>query len=84
MLKKLLYIIPFFVFIIFITNFYFSDENVKRVNKLRDIGQVKKKNSSSDLPVLKSDTNNIIVYKDDIDIYKKKRKKYKFWDLIKK
>ena len=84
MLKKLLYIIPFFVFIIFITNFYFSAENVKKVNKLRVLGQVEKKIFSTDLPILKSDTNNIIVYKDDIEIYKKKRKKYKFWDLIKR
>ena len=84
MIKKLLYITPFFVFIIFITNFYFSAENVKKVNKLRDLGQVEKKIFNTDLPILKSDTNNIIVYKDDIEIYKKKRKKYKFWDLIKK
>jgi len=83
MLKKILYIIPFFIFIIFITNFYFSPENVKKVNKLRNVEQVKKKISSTDLPILKNDTNNIIVYKDDIEIYKKKRKKYKFMDLIK-
>ena len=84
MLKKILYIIPFFIFIIFITNFYFSPENVKKVNKLRNIEQVEKKISSTDLPTLKNDTSNIIVYKNDIEIYKKKRKKYKFWDLIKK
>ena len=72
------------MFIIFITNFYFSPENVKKLNKLINIEQVKKKISSTDLPILKNDTNNIIVYKNDIEIYKKKRKKYKFWDLIKK
>ena len=84
MIKKLLYIIPFFIFIIFIKNFYFSSENVKKVNKLRNIEQVEKKISSTDLPTLKNDTSNIIVYKNDIEIYKKKRKKYKFWELIKK
>ena len=84
MFKKILYIIPFFLFIVFITNFYFSPENVKNVNKFRDIKRVEKKISSTDLPILKNDTYNVVVYKNDIEIYKKKRKKYKFWDLIKK
>tara|TARA_B100000579_G_C22840394_1_gene861117 strand:+ start:1341 stop:1595 length:255 start_codon:yes stop_codon:yes gene_type:complete len=84
MFKKILYIIPFFIFIVFITNFYFSPENVKKVNKFRDIKRVEKKISSTDLPILKNDTYNVVVYKNDIEIYKKKRKKYKFWDLIKK
>ena len=36
-----------------------------------------------DIPFLKSDTINIIEYTDDVEIYKKKKKKYKFFDLIK-
>ena len=76
-------IVPF-AFIVFITNFYFSPENVKKVNKFRDIKRVEKKISSTDLPILKNDTYNVVVYKNDIEIYKKKRKKYKFWELIKK
>ena len=84
MLKKLFYIIPFFIFIFLITVFYFSSENIKKISKFRDADFVEEKNSNTDLPILKNDTNNIIVYKDDIEIYIKKRKKYRFWDLIKK
>ena len=35
-------------------------------------------------PILKNDTANIIEYSDDIELYKKRKKKYTFWDLIKK
>ena len=66
MFKKILYIIPFFIFIVFITNFYFSPENVKKVNKFRDIKRVEKKISSTDLPILKNDTYNVVVYKNDL------------------
>ena len=36
------------------------------------------------LLLLKNNTNNIIEYRNDIEVYKKKRKNYKFWDLIRK
>ena len=84
MIKKLFYTISFFLFIIFITNFYFSNENIKKINISRDTNQVEKKSLDIDLPILKNDTNNIIVYKNDIENYKKERKNYKFWDLIKR
>ena len=84
MIKKLFYTIPFFLFIIFITNFYFSNENIKKINISRETNQVEKKSLDIDLPILKNDTNNIIVYKNDIENYKKERKNYKFWDLIKR
>jgi len=35
------------------------------------------------LPLLKNDTNNIIEYSDDIEIFKKEKKRYKFWELLK-
>ena len=84
MIKKFFYKIPFFLFIIFITNFYFSNENIKKINISRETNQVEKKSLDIDLPILKNDTNNIIVYKNDIENYKKERKNYKFWDLIKR
>ena len=33
------------------------------------------------LPVLKNDTNNIIIYKNDLEEFKKKRKK-RFWEKL--
>ena len=37
-----------------------------------------------DLPILYNDTNNIIIYSNEVENYKKKKKKYNFFDLIKK
>ena len=37
--------------------------------------------SINNLPLLKNDTNNIITYKDDLEEFKKKRKK-RIWELL--
>ena len=84
-IKKILYLISFPIFIILITKFYFSDKNIKQINKSRSAYSVKVNNDNTqNLPLLKNDTNNIIEFIDDIDVYKKKKKKYTFWDLINK
>ncbi len=85
MLKKIqniFYLILFFVFIIFTISFYFSDQNIKETNKSRSIYAVKLNYNTQNLPLLKNDTNNIIEYKNDVEVYKKKKKNYKFWSLI--
>ena len=41
-------------------------------------------NDTQNLPLLKNDTGDIIEYRNDIEIYKKNKKNYKFWDLIRK
>ena len=40
------------------------------------------KDSENKLPVLKTDTNNIIVYKTDLEEFKKKKKKRPWEKLI--
>ena len=84
MLKKIFYIISFSTFIILITKFYFSDQHVKRINKFRYTYIKQLSDSKINIPLLKNDTNNIIEYKNDIEIYTNKKKRYKFWDLIEK
>ena len=81
-IKNILYLGSFFIFIILTTRFYFSDQNIKETNKSRAFYSVKLNNNTQNLPLLKNDTNNIIEYINDIEIYKKKKKKYTFWDLI--
>ena len=83
-IKNIFYIASFFTFIILTTSFYFSEQNVKSTNKSRSIYATTQKNITQNLPLLKNDTNDIIEYRNDIDVYKKKRKNYKFWDLIRK
>ena len=63
---------------------YFSDQHVKRINKFRYTYLEQSSDSKINIPLLKNDTNNIIEYKNDIEIYTKKKKRYKFWDLIEK
>ena len=83
-IKNIFYIASFFIFIILTTSFYFSEQNVKSTNKSRSIYATTQKNNTQNLTLLKNDTNNIIEYRNDIEVYKKKRKNYKFWDLIRK
>ena len=81
-IKNIFYLGSFFIFIILTTRFYFSDQNIRETNKSRSLYSVKLNNNTQNLPLLKNDTNNIIEYINDIEIYKKKKKKYTFWDLI--
>ena len=69
MLKKIKYIfflVFFFTFFIMVTKYYFSDENIKLTNKSRSSYSVTLNKDKDNLPLLKSDTNNIIVYKNDL------------------
>ena len=81
-IKNIFYLASFFIFIILTTKFYFSDKNIKETNKSRSLYSAKLNNNTQNLPLLKNDTNNIIEYINDIEIYKKKKKKFTFWDLI--
>ena len=83
-IKNIFYLASFLIFIISTTRFYFSDQNIKETNKSRAFYLVKLKNNTQNIPLLKNDTSNVIEYINDIEIYKKKKKKYKFWDLIEK
>jgi len=79
-LKYFLYIITIFGFLIFVGNYYFSDQNKKksyRSIKLYDNKIIKYANN---LPLLKNDTNDFIEYVEN-NIAKDK-KKYKFWELL--
>ena len=73
----------FFVFTITTISFYLSDVNVKKTNKHRSIYLTKAKIDLENLPLLENDTKEIIEYRDDVEVFKKNKKKYKFWDLIK-
>jgi len=81
-LKNIFYLGSFFIFIVLITKFYFSEQNIRETNKSRSFYSVELNSNTQNLPLLKNDTNNIIEYIDDIEVYKKKKKKYTFWDLI--
>ena len=61
-LKYVFYLLVIFLFVFLTGKFYFSDENEK--NYYRSINSLNKKVSlySSNLPLLKNDTNDVIEY----------------------
>mgnify|MGYP001382984815 CR=1 FL=1 len=64
-----------------IVKYYFSEKNVILINKLRSSYDVSQKNEQNNLPLLKNDTSNVIVYIDGLETFKKKRKK-RFWEKL--
>ena len=87
MFKKvinLFFLLLFFIFTILTITFYLSDENIRKTNKLRSLYSINLNKMINNLPLLKNDTSDIIQYKNDVEIYKKKRKNYIFWDLLEK
>jgi hypothetical protein len=79
-LKYLLYISTIFGFFIFVGNYYFSDENIKKSYKSTKVYANEIIEYSSNLHILKSDTEDIIEYVGNtlnID-----EKKYRFWELL--
>ena len=79
-LKYVFYLLVIFLFIFLTGKFYFSDQNKK--NYYRSINSLNKKINvySSNLPLLKNDTNNIIEYVENK--ISKDKKKYHFWKLL--
>ena len=87
MFKKvinLFFLLLFFFFTTLTITFYFSDENVRKTKKFRSLYSINLNKMINNLPLLKNDTSDIIQYKNDVEIYKKKKKNYIFWDLLEK
>ena len=79
--KNLSFLVLFVLFIFSITRYYFSEQNVIFTNKSRTSYSLKLYDGKINLPILKNDTNNIIVYKDYLEEFKNKRKK-RIWEKL--
>ena len=81
-IKYLFYLAVLSIFIFLVINYYFSDYYEKKSNRKISNFLDNFNSKNIDLPLIKSDTKNIIEYKINSDqiINTKKRK---FWDLIK-
>jgi hypothetical protein len=71
-----------FTFIFLVSKHYFSDKNIILTNKSRSSYSLNPTIDLRNLPLLKNDTDNIIVYINDIEEFKKKRKKRAWEELI--
>ena len=63
-IKNILFLIIFFLFILLVTTHYISDKNIIFTNKSRTFYTL---DGIDSLTVLKNDTDNIIIYKNDIE-----------------
>ena len=79
-LKYVFYLLVIFLFVFFISKYYFSDQNKKNsYRSFKSIDQNVEKHLTN-LPILKSDTDDIIEYvENNID---QNKKKYSFWELL--
>ena len=80
--KYIVYLFTIFFFIFFVIKFYLSENNIKRSNKIIFQYQNELDKKFNNLPIIKNDTNDIIEYTNEIEIFKNKKQR-KFWKLLK-
>ena len=80
-IKNSFFLIIFFAFFFLISKHYFSEQNIILTNQSRSSYETSLKYNNNDLPVLRNDTNNTLVYVSDLDNFKNKRKK-RFWEKL--
>ena len=80
-IKNAFFLIIFFIFIFLISRYYFSEQNIVFTNQSRSSYETSLDNDKNNLPVLKNDTNNTIIYVSDLENFKNKRKK-RFWEKL--
>ena len=78
--RYLIFIIIISLFVFFVGKYYFSDTNKK--NSYRSFNNIEKKIDlySDKLPILESDTKDIIQYVEKSN--NNKKKKFNFWKLL--
>ena len=79
-IKYLIFIIVIVLFIFFTARYYFSDENIKKSYRSYKNNNEKIMIYSKNLPILESDTQDIIEYAKQTN--KEKKKKFNFWKLL--
>ena len=79
--KNAFFLIIFFTFILLISKYYFSEQNIVFTNQSRSSYETSLDNDKNNLPVLKNDTNNTFIYVSDLENFKNKRKK-RFWEKL--
>jgi len=80
-IKNISFLILFLIFIFLVSKHYFSEQNIVLTSKSRSSYNWSLNQNSKDLPILKNDTNNIIVYNNGLEEFKKKRKK-RIWETL--
>ena len=80
--RNVVYLLTIFFAIFFVAKFYLSENNIKRSNSVMLQHQKELANKFSDLPIIKSDTSDIIEHTNEVEIFLSKKPRF-FMDLIK-
>ena len=84
MYKKIIntfFLISLFTLIFLVFRHYLSEKNVILINKSRSSFSWMQIQENMNLPILVNDTHNIIIYRNDLEEFKKKRKK-RIWEKL--
>ena len=81
-IKNIFYLASLFIFIALTTSFYFSEQNIRATNKSRSFYVVKLLHDALKLPLLANDTDAIIEYRNDVQEFRDKIKKWIWEDLL--
>ena len=81
-IENIFFLISLFTFMFLVTKHYFSEQNLIFTNKSRSSYALILTKNEVNLPLLKNDTNNIIIYKNGLEEFKNKRKKRIWEELI--
>ena len=76
-----LFLSSLLIFIFLVIKHYFSEQNLILTNKSRSSYALTLNEFESILPLLENDTNNIIIYIDELEEFKNKRKK-RIWENL--
>ena len=82
-IKNIFCLASLFIFITLTTSFYFSEQNIRATNKSRSFYAVKPHYNTLKLPLLVNDTKGTIEYRNDVQEFIDKRKKWIWEELIK-
>ena len=81
-IKNIFYLASLFIFITLTTSFYFSEQNIRATNKSRSFYVVKLLHDALKLPLLANDTDDIIEYRNDVQVFRDKIKKRIYEGLL--
>ena len=81
-IKNIFCLASLFIFITLTTSFYFSEQNIRATNKSRSFYAVKLLHDALKLPLLVNDTDDIIEYRNDVQVLRDKIKKRIYEGLL--
>ena len=81
-IKNIFCLVSLLIFITLTTSFYFSEQNIRATNKSRSFYAAKLHYDTLKLPLLVNDTNDIIEYRNDVQVFRDKIKKRIYEGLL--